>query len=73
MARVFFIPLYTLILMGKIFWNECHLSIKANPHQSSLFYNTTLLQSGQLFFLAFLSTHFIVPPAKDTLLFFVIH
>ena len=41
MAEVFFIPFYSLILMRKFLWNECHLYIKANQHQSSFFYNVT--------------------------------
>lgn len=39
MTELVFILLYTLIFIGKFLCNESHLCIKANQHQSSLFYN----------------------------------
>ena len=39
MTELVFILFYTLIFIRKFLCNECHLCIKANQHQSSLFYN----------------------------------
>ena len=39
MTELVFILFYTLIFIRKFLCNECHLCIKANQQQSSLFYN----------------------------------